>query len=88
MWAKFMSAWLCVAAATDVEVWAEAGPDGDVASLLPELPHAPITAAKATAAIPAAIVLFVCTSNPFVHHLQRGSLSSLVGLYRGAVVVQ
>ena len=85
MRAKSMSAWLCAAACADVAVVAvEAG--DEVASFVPELLHAPITATAATAASPAATVLVVFT-NGSSRRLRVESLSSVPGLDRAVPAV-
>ena len=75
MWAKFISAWLCAAACadvdTDVGVWVEVEADDDVASLVPELLHAPMTATAASATTPVTTDFVFFTALPF-----RGSALS------------
>ena len=73
MWAKFISAWLCCATAcADVEVCVEVGATDEVASLVPELLHAPRAATVANAANP---VTTVCVF--FTNILSSGSSISL-----------
>lgn len=64
MWTKFMSAWLCAPAGVADEVWVVDGAAEEVASLVAELLHAPITATAANAATPVATVLVLFTKNP------------------------
>lgn len=64
MWTKFMSAWLCAPAVVADEVWVVDGAAEEVASLVAELLHAPITATAANAATPVATVLVLFTKNP------------------------
>ena len=89
MWAKFMSAWLCAAAGAAVEVAAVEGATDDVASLVAELLHAPMTAIVANAATPVAIVPVLFTTNPFVGTTRSvfGSPPSLMCRDRAALVV-
>ena len=80
MWAKSMSAWLCAAADAADEVAAVEGATDDVASLVAELLHAPMTATAANAATPVATVLVLFTKDPFVETTRSVyvSLSSLL----------
>jgi len=59
-----MSAWLCAPAGVADEVWVVDGAAEEVASLVAELLHAPITATAANAATPVATVLVLFTKNP------------------------
>jgi hypothetical protein len=89
MWAKFISAWLCAAAGAADEVWVVDGASDDVASLVAELLHAPMTATAANAATPVATVLVLFTKDPFVETTRSvyGSLSSLARPDRAVLAV-
>jgi len=82
MWTKFMSAWLCAPAGVADEVWVVDGAADEVAFLVAELLHAPMTATAANVATPAATVLVLFTKSlssvpKSVHH---SALPAAIGL--------
>jgi len=86
-----MSARLGAAACAVVGVWVELEATGDVASVVAELLHAPMTATAASAAAPVAAILIRFTRIPFVIHIgfvtPIGSTSSLPIPDAGLLVV-
>lgn len=83
MWANIMSAWLCAAVGAAEKLWAVDGAAEEVASLVPELLHAPMVATAASAASPMTAFFALLTTHPFrwVGHLVcRPGFRASIGL--------